>query len=105
VHFEFTVDQVIELAALGVRRFKDSGLSVFFLQQLLHAVDRSTFAIFSAYYNALYRAVREQRWDRAVALERKSGEVFRLCGGPYNVPMWHALFDALGVDASVSRLP
>lgn len=131
VHFEFTADQVAELAGRGVRGFKDGGLSLFLLQQVLLRVDRAHFTVFTAvppmlfaaladgadgfiggpnnvlpqFYNALYAAVRAGDWARAVTLERRAGEVFRLCGGPHNVPMWQALLAALGVDAGSTRLP
>ncbi|MDR7486866.1 MAG: dihydrodipicolinate synthase family protein [Armatimonadota bacterium] len=131
VHFEFTADQVAELADRGLQGFKDSGLSLFLLQQVLLRVDRSRFSVFSAvppllfaaladgadgfiggpnnvvpqFYNALYLAVRAGDWPRAVTLERRAGEIFRLCGGPHNVPMWQALLAELGLDAGGTRLP
>lgn len=131
VHFEFTIDQVLELAGRGVRGFKDSGLSLFLLQQVLYRVDREEFSVFSAvppmlfaaladgvdgfvggpnnalpqYYNAIYAAATAGDWARAVRLERRAGEVFRLCGGPSNVPMWQALLTEFGVAASLTRLP
>lgn len=131
MHFEFTIDQVLELAESGVRGFKDSGLSLFLLQQVLHRVAREKFSVFTAvppmlfaaladgvdgfvggpnnalpqYYNAMYAAIKGGDWARAVRLERRAGEVFRLCGGPHNVPMWHALLTEFGVPAGFTRLP
>jgi dihydrodipicolinate synthase/N-acetylneuraminate lyase len=131
VHFEFSIDQVLELAERGVRGFKDGGLSLFLLQQVLYRVDRTRFAVFTAappmlfaalvdgadgfvggpnnalpqFYNALYAAVRAGDLARAAALEQRAGEIFRLCGGPYNVPMWQALLTEVGVDAGLTRLP
>jgi dihydrodipicolinate synthase/N-acetylneuraminate lyase len=130
-HFEFTIDHVVELSTRGVRGFKDGGLSLFLLQQVLYRVDRSFVTVFTAvppmlfaalvdgadgfiggpnnalpqFYNALCAAARAEDWKRAVALERRAGEVFRLCGGPGNVPMWQALLTEAGVDAGLTRLP
>jgi len=130
-HFEFTADQVLELADRGVRGYKDGGLSYYAFQQVLHRADRERLTIFTAapsllfaalvdgadgfiggpnnvlpqFYNALYAAVRAAEWDRAVALERRAGEVFRLCGGPGAVPMWHALLAEFGVESGHTRLP
>lgn len=130
-HFEFTVDQVLELAQRGVRGYKDGGLSLYAFQQVLGRVNREEFTVFTAvpsvlfaalaagadgfiggpnnavpqFYNALYAAVRAGDWARAVALERRAGEVFRLCGGPGNVPMWQALLTEFGVEAGLTRLP
>lgn len=131
VHFEFTIDQVLELAERGVRGFKDSGLSFYFFQQILHRVNRERLTVFTAvpsllfaalangadgfiggpnnalpqFYNALYTAVRAGDWERAVVLERRAGEVFRFCGGPHNVPMWQALLAEFGLEAGLTRLP
>jgi len=130
-YVEFTADQVLELAERGVRGYKDGGLSFYAFQQVLGRVDREQFTVFTAvpsllfaalaagadgfiggpnnalpqFYNALYAAVRAGDWTRAVALERQAGEVFRLCGGPGNVPMWQALLAEFGVEAGFSRLP
>ena len=130
-YFEFSVDQVLELAALGVRGYKDGGLAFYAFQQLLQRVNREEFTVFTAvpsllfaaladgadgfiggpnnalpqFYNALYAAVRAGDWGRAAALERRAGEVFRLCGGPGNVPMWQALLAEFGVEGGLTRLP
>lgn len=130
-HFEFMIDHVVELTTRGVRGFKDGGLSLFLLQQVLYRVDRALVTVFTAvppmlfaaladgadgfiggpnnalpqFYNALCAAARAEDWKRAVALERRAGEVFRLCGGPGNVPMWQALLTEAGVDAGLTRLP
>lgn len=130
-YFEFTVEEVLELAALGVRGYKDGGLSFYAFQQVLQRVDRERFTVFTAvpsllfaalvdgadgfiggpnnalpqYYNALYAAARVGDWARATTLERRAGEVFRLCGGPGNVPMWQALLTEFGVEGGLTRLP
>lgn len=130
-YFEFTVEQVLELAERGVRGYKDGGLSLYAFQQVLHRVNREQFTVFTAvpsmlfaalaagadgfiggpnnalpqFYNALYAAVRADDWARAVALERRAGEVFRLCGGPGHVPMWQALLAEFGIEPGLTRLP
>jgi dihydrodipicolinate synthase/N-acetylneuraminate lyase len=130
-YFELSIEHVLELAERGVRGYKDGGLSFYAFQQVLRRVDRAQFTVFTAvpstlfaaladgadgfiggpnnavpqFYNALYAAVRAGEWERAVALERWAGEVFRLCGGPGNVPMWHALLTEFGVDSGLPRLP
>lgn len=128
---EFTVDQILELADRGVRGYKDGGLSYYAFQQVLRRADRDRLTVFTAvpsllfaaladgadgfiggpnnvvpeFYNALYAAARDGRWDRAVLLERQAGEVFRLCGGPGNVPLWQALLTEFGVEAGQTRPP
>lgn len=131
VHFEFTLDNVLEMAGRGVRGYKDSALSHYQFQQVLLNTRREEFTVFTAvpsmlfaalvagadgfvggpnnalpqFYNELYAAVRAGDWGRAVALERRAGEVFRLCGGPLNVPMWQALLSEFGVEAGLTRMP
>ena len=128
---EFTIDQIVELAERGVRGYKDGGLSYYAFQQVLRRVDRERFTVFTAvpsllfaaladgadgfiggpnnvvpqFYNAMYAAAQDGRWDRAVMLERHAGEVFRLCGGPGNVALWQALVTELGVEAGQTRFP
>ncbi|MDQ7849251.1 MAG: dihydrodipicolinate synthase family protein [Armatimonadota bacterium] len=130
-HFEFTADQVLELSERGVRGYKDGGLSYYAFQQVLLRANREQLTVFTAvpsllfaalvdgadgfiggpnnvlpqFYNALYAAVRDGDWGRAVALERRAGEVFRLCGGPGAVSMWHALLAEFGVASGQTRLP
>jgi len=130
-NFSVSGDLLAELAEIGIKGVKDSSADIALFYEYMSKVQRDDFLFligsqthlvpavvggahgcvsglsnaFPNFIKNIYQACKEERFDEAVALQKKANNLRSVTGAGIPVPFYHAALPLLGVDIGVPRAP